>query len=475
MGSQTKKITLDTAALFFGRAVGLLLGVVRLNFLATFLGVANFGILNFAAYFTALFQALFDLGLSQLLTREIARDLTRSRELLGRTVILKIAISSLSGILVLLVAAMSGFDPTTNVAILLTTVVVAFTSVSTAFLSAFQAHRKMVLVSIVSIFNDVILSSAIILLIPTFPRVTTALMLTVAVAMANLMVLAFLYVRTVGKPDFRIDLATWKFLLREGTPIAVSSFGISTYTFIGPTVLRYTRGEVEVGIFSAGYKLISILTLIPAAFSQVLFPVFSDFFANAQQKLHKALEDSLRVMIQISLPLAIGTAWLAPRIIAALFPPTFGSTTAVLQIIIVGNSVGYLAWILYTFLLALNRQTFCMWNSLTVATLVFCANIIAVPVYGYLAVAVVCLVTDITLFTTLMWYATRIGYGVKQPLVALKVALAGATMAGALHVLAAWPLLLLIVCGAGVYFVMLFVLGTFGEQERQIIAKVLRK
>ena len=63
MASQTRKITLDTAALVFGRAVGFVLGLIRLNYLARLLGVANFGVLNFATYFTSLFASLFDLGL----------------------------------------------------------------------------------------------------------------------------------------------------------------------------------------------------------------------------------------------------------------------------------------------------------------------------------------------------------------------------------------------------------------------------
>ena len=62
MPSQTKKITLDTASLFFGKILGMLIGMVRLNYQARYLGVANFGILNFALYFCSLFQILFDLG-----------------------------------------------------------------------------------------------------------------------------------------------------------------------------------------------------------------------------------------------------------------------------------------------------------------------------------------------------------------------------------------------------------------------------
>ncbi len=113
MATQTKKITLDAAALFTGRAVGLLLGVVRLNYLASYLGVERFGLFNFAAYFVLLFQTLFDLGIAQLLTREIARETARSALLLGRALVLKAAIGMLAAIIVFGAVAASRFDAAT--------------------------------------------------------------------------------------------------------------------------------------------------------------------------------------------------------------------------------------------------------------------------------------------------------------------------------------------------------------------------
>ncbi|HLE32472.1 MAG TPA: oligosaccharide flippase family protein, partial [Bacteroidota bacterium] len=93
MASQTKKIAFDTAALLSGKAIGLILGIVRLNYLTTYLGVEGFGILNFALYFSSLFQVLFDIGVAQITIREIAQRPAQSRELVGTVLILKILIS----------------------------------------------------------------------------------------------------------------------------------------------------------------------------------------------------------------------------------------------------------------------------------------------------------------------------------------------------------------------------------------------
>jgi O-antigen/teichoic acid export membrane protein len=473
--TQTKKITLDTAAIFFGKFVGLLFGVIRLNYLATYLGVASFGTLNFATYFCSLFQVLFDLGISQLLIRELARDLSKSREFVGGVLTLKVIVAVIAGVLVGIAGFASHFDRITNWAILLTTIVFAVNGVAVVFLSAFQAHRKMTLVSIANLLNDLLLSIAIILVIQSYPSVVTVLLLSILVASVNLAFLFTVYVRNVGMPKLKTDINLWKSLLKESTPIAISSLGISTYTFIGPTILKYTRGDAEVGIYSAGYKLISILTLVPSTFTQVVYPIFSDFLANAKQKLGKALQDSLRVMVEISVPLAIGIILLAPRIIGVLYPPSFAEATLVLQLIIGGNAVGYLAWILYTFLLAVNRQEYCMWNSLVVALVALVASLIAVPRFGFRAAAVISMATDVTLFLSLLQYTMRIGFRMGEISKLPRIILSAAVMGVLLFVLREWYLVPVIILGSCTYFGLLLLLGVFGDQERELLAKAFSR
>lgn len=473
MPSQTRKITLDTAALFLGRAVGLLLGMVRLNYLATYLGVANFGILNFATYFTALFQSAFDLGMAQLITREISRNPARSNEVLGQAVVLKVLVVFVASLLVGLVTLLSGFDRVTNWAVLLTTVTLAISGISMMFLSAFQAHRKMVTVSIANIANDAIISGAIILAIPSFPSVITALVLTVLVSLVNLGILIRVYYRFIGVPHYRIGLGSSTAMLREGTPMAVSMLGISIYTFIGPTILKYFRGETEVGLYSAGYRLISILTLIPTAFTQVIFPVFSDFFANAKHKLEKALADSLRVISIISIPLATGAVILAPRIFGLLYTEQYSPGMIVLQVAIIGNIFGYMDWVMYSYLLAINRQVFLMTISLSVGVCVTIAGFLVIPSLGFVTLPYLQAATEGTLFLIQLYYLRRLQYRSLHLTQLGKPLLAAVVMGGIVFVLRELNFFAIVAIGAALYFLILYLLKGLGDQEMSILRRLL--
>ncbi len=475
MASQTRKITLDTAALVVGRAVGFVLGLVRLNYLARLLGVANFGILNFATYFTSLFASLFDLGLSQLLTREIARDPTRSRELLGRVLLLKLGITFAASLLVIAVAFVSGFTGETLTAVLLTTLALAVNQLAASFLSALQAHRRMALVSAVNIINDAVLSAAIILVLPGHPQVTTALTITAAISFLNLTLLFVMYKRLVGVPIIRADLSAARLLLREGIPIALASLGISTYTFVGPTILQFTRGEAEVGLFSSGFKLIAILSIIPTAFTQVLFPVFSEFFAHAREKLEKGLADSLRVITLISVPLAVGALVVGNDLFRLLFTEEYQPGVIVLQVMLLGNILGFMDWVLYAFLLSVNRQAFLMRLSLGVGLGAGLLSLVLVPQYGYLALPFLTAGIEALLFVIQILYVRHIGYRRLRLRSLWRPAAAALVMAGVLLVLGPLPLLARIPLGAAVYSAALYAFKGLGEQERTILRGLISR
>lgn len=474
MPTQTKKITLDTAALFLGKVIGLSLGMLRLNYVSTYLGLANFGILNFALYFCSLFQVLFDFGVSQLLTRDLSRYPSRSVELVGKALMLKIGMVFVAGLVVGIIALISHFESATNWAVLLTTGAFAINGLSLVLLAAFQAQRKMTLVSIYNILNDLLISISVILLIGRYPFIMTVLLLTVLVAGINLSMLWIIYVRSTGRPHLRVDSQTWAQLLRTSAPIAVSSVGISIYTFIGPTILKYYRGNVEVGVYTAGYKLISILTIIPLSFAQVVYPIFSDFYANAAAKLTKALQDSLRVMAQVSVPLAVGVVILAPNVTALLYPPSFAGSSRVLQTIICGDAFVYLGHIFYAFLLAIDRQRVCMWISIGVALVALLLNFTLVGTIGYIGAAYALVLVDLMLFASYAYVAARFGYFIGELRTYLKIILAAGVMGLVVGVTREWGLIPAILCGGAVYFGALFVSRGFGDQEREFVSKLLR-
>ena len=270
----------------------------------------------------------------------------------------------------------------------------------------------------------------------------------------------------------RTDRKTARMLLREGAPLAVSALGIALYTFAAPTILRYTRSESELGLFSAGYKLITILTIIPTAFTQVVFPIFSDFYAHAKEKMEKALADSLRVISLVSLPLAAGSLVVGNDMFRLLYTDEYLPGVIVFQIILIGNVFGFMNWILYSFLLSVDRQRFLMWLSLLTGVAALTAGLIVIPPSGFQSIPFLVLGVELTLFLSQIYFTRQLGYRRLYLRQLTRPALAATAMAlvlssvSPLHVLAAIPL------GTLFYAVFLVLVGALGDQERQILQAV---
>lgn len=475
MPTQTKKITIDTAAIFTGKVLGLLLGIIRLNYLATHLGVGSFGILNFATYFCSLFNVLFDFGLSQIVVRNISRNLSHTLQIVGRTLILKLGIVFVASLLIGVTSIVSNFDPTTSWAVLLTTIAFAINGISMVFLSALQAHRKMKLVSVLTVLGELISSITIIIIIQNYPYINTALIISIIVTVINLSILILVFRKSIGIPEYKFDIQSWKELLVESTPIAVSSLGISIYLFIGSTILKYSRGDIEVGIYSSAYKIVSILTLVPASFTQVVYPVFSNFMITAKEKLGKVLTDSIRMIANLSFPIGIGTSLLSFNIFKIIFPVEYIEGAFLLQLLMLGTTIGYLNWVMYTFLIAINRQKFSMILSVFTGLYAFVIGLSLIPAYGYISVVFITLSVEVILFVSQMIYLNVIGYKPILLLPLIKTIIATTVMGIVLLIFNSFNIFLLIPIGAGAFVLVLLTIKGVGSQEKEIIRSLLNR
>src|SRR5207245_2078286 len=158
-------------------------------------------------------------------TREISHDRSHTTMLLWNGLVLKILLSLLTMIAILLATVISGFDTTTRNAILLTMVSLGLSNLSLVFLSAFQAHQRMLLYSFMTLLNDIGSSLAIIFFIRSFPSITTVLVIGVVVSVIYLSILLSASRRLFGHLLASIDRGKLKRFLSEGYPLALTGVG----------------------------------------------------------------------------------------------------------------------------------------------------------------------------------------------------------------------------------------------------------
>lgn len=467
--AKTKSIAVQTGAIFFGKALSLVIGIVRLNYIARYLGVANFGILNFAIYFVTLFSVLYDLGLPTILTREIARRIPETASLVRNGLVLKSLLILAATVLIMVGTMLSGFDVPTRNAIYLTLISLGLNSLSLVFLSAIQAHQRMVLYSVVVLLSTIVNSIAVIAFIPFFPSIDTVLMIGVVVSIVYVAILLIMAERFFGKLRGPVDKGTLKDFLTEGYPLALAGVGGMVILYSSSMILKYSLGDTPVGIFSAAFKLYTILMLFPSSFTQVIYPILAGFYTSQPAKLPKAFNDSLRVMATVSVPMAVGGAILAPKIIGLIYPSAFQPATIVFAVLIGSSAIGYLNWVISTMFVTAGLQRISMWATLVVGMLVLATSIVLVPSGSYIAAGAIIAGGDVLLFIWYFVYLFTTEYRIDIASVFPKQFMSTLVMAGCLFLLRALNVFELVAIGAAIYGIMMFVIRGYGEQEKELL------
>lgn len=459
--------------LFTARVAGLALTLLRLKFVAVYLGVETFGIYTFATYFVMMFGVLFDLGLPQIITREIATDHSKTSSYIFNALLLKAVLVIGTSILIALITVFSGFGGLTNWAIFFSVIIVGTNSLTIVFVSSLQAHRKMKLVSLLSLATDITTSLVIIGVLWMGHGLRGLLIGSAIVGTLSLPVAYAICKKSLLLSPTAMDRSVWKHLLREGYPIAFSSLGISLYLYLTSTLLKYMKGDEIVGYYNAAFKIISILTLIPSTFVQVVYPFFSELYASGAEKLRSVLEVSVRFMLIISIPLSVGTILIADKLVVTLYTEAFRYATTPLRILMLANLLGYANWVLYTFLAAINQQRFGMYITLTAGIAVVIANYFLIPTLGLTAPSISLACVEFALFVGAFLYLRQMNMKLRLKKILLKPLLACLVMAVVVYLLTPFRMSVQIVSGIIIYTIAFLGLGGILEEDRPILERIL--
>lgn len=473
MPSEAKKITFDTAALFAAKVISLILSVIRLKYIAVYLGVETFGIYTFAMYFVAMFGIFFDLGLAQIITREIAADKSGTQHYVFNTLLLKVLLFLATAMIIGFATLLSHFDRITNLAVILSIFITGMNSMTLVFTSAFQAHRRMRLVSVITVATDLSTSIAVIAMLVLGYGLFGMLAGSAAASFTIFVISLFVYRSICGKLRSKPDRHLLRYLLKEGYPVALSSVGIVLYLYVTSSLLKYIEGNTITGYYNAAFKIIIILTVVPTSFVPVVYPFFAELHRTDKIKLRGVLQTSVRYMFVVSIPLSVGTILVARELIATLYTPEFLPAVLPLQILIVSSLFGYANYILYAFFPAVNLQKFNMYVTIPTGVAVAIVNYFLIPSFGMIVPSISLAGVEVVLFTCAYFYLIHLEIKLNLYAIFSKPLLACIPMAAAVYLLSPFSIFIRVAVAIVIYPVAFYLFKGILAEDRVILENVL--
>jgi O-antigen/teichoic acid export membrane protein len=429
----SRRVSVNTLAQLGGRLFNSTITfVITALILPVQLGEQGFGVFAFYLTLYQLFATMLGFGADTIVIREASRDRASAGRLIGMLIMLKARFAAVA--VLLLVAVAVWFETLGARAALLTLAAMhllfhapsgagAIFHVDMAFgrsaLAAALGQAAWMIVTLGMLVAGVTEPAMYLIAFGAWAAVNGAL--------------NYHWARALVTVDFGSDRAQRRELWRDAWPVGVSISMAATYFYIDTIMLRPLLGEVAVAHYSAAYRLMGFVLMVPVLFSQVLFPVMTRLWAVGTDALAPFFQRTTRFLVSLSLVFP-ACVWMVRRdVMVLIYPEPFAQGALSLGILSLAVVPIFAAYPHIHLLLAAGHQRLMMRISAYGAAFNIVLNLLVIPRYGIEGAAVTTVATELYIVLAAAISTRRkLGLSFSLPLALRPLACAGAT-ALALH------------------------------------------
>jgi O-antigen/teichoic acid export membrane protein len=444
-------------------------------FVARSLGATGLGIYSAAIMWYAFMSVAAGMGSVNYLVREIAKDRAQTSRYLTHVATLVSALSLILMGLGWLLVPHFGYSAPLTAGMKLAILAILPGVLGNAQEAVFIAYQRVEFISYTSLLAAVANVSISVYLLRHGYGILSLLAAFVIVrylVMACYCVFISLLVTPITskfEPKFAIAV------MREIKVFAGSSILGGLFARPEVILLSLVTSEAQIGFYTAALKIVALWDLIPQTYMVNVFPVLSRAYHAGDNDTRTMLHDSLRYLLAISLPLAVGIFAAAQPILDFVYGPGFRAAVVPLKLLAWDIPLISLFAVLWRVLSAQNKHH-----------LVFRVQVITtlgrlglgyalISSFAALGAAITTVLSLVAHNLLLAFHIRRAGTRLRVFRLTWRLVLAAVTMG----FLTAWfkyhIKLELLVAVAGIcYLGLLFVLKAFSPEELALLRKALR-
>jgi O-antigen/teichoic acid export membrane protein len=372
----------------------LALGAASIAVLTRYLGPDDYGRFALALMYMQLFGVLADVGLYTTVVRELSKDPSRTEELAGTALALRLL---LSVVMIALGAALSlllPYAPDVRLAILLAGGPLLFGMLTSSLVTVLQSRLRMGR-AVVGDVGGRAVALALTLLVAWLDLGFYAVMGAAAGGAAATLLITWLLMRGIASVRFRADRAVWIPLLRASVPLGLALAINEIYFRADTLIISLYEPYDEVGLYTLAYRILEFTLALGTIFLTTVFPLLSESVARDEPRALRMIQVSTDFFVIVGAPLIAGGLVLAPAVIELAGGNEFLDASTPLRILLVA---GALAWINAIFgfaLIAKERQASALWLNVSALAFNVGMNFLLVPRYGIVAAAVVTVASEV--------------------------------------------------------------------------------
>jgi O-antigen/teichoic acid export membrane protein len=443
------------------------------------LGAGDFGQYSAVLAFGMIFAFISDLGLSPYTVREVARwrdkpdGLEQANTLYGNVLILRLMLALLATILMTTAAWLTGRPLLMVGAIALSAlglIMYGVQGTSEAVLAGFERLDISAQAKVLYQLIFVLFGAAVLLLGAGY----YGLIIANLAGIALMTYFCWRSAQALGLHPRPATARSWPALVRAGLPFGVIGFALGLSYKFDSVLLNIFRSDAETGYYAAVYNLIFSAVILSNVLNTALYPSLARESVTTPHRLPRIYEHSLRYLMILALPIAVGGWAFADQFVPALFTSNYLPAVPAFQILIWVVPLMYASEFLGYIVVIADKESHVA-RAVAVSTgFNVVLNLILVPRFGLLAAAVMTVVTEAVLVGQYVWMLRAVMQQFNWGKILLRPLLAAAIMGALVWLVRSYvPLLASVAIGAAVYLMLLLVLGVTGKDEVHFVRSIL--
>jgi O-antigen/teichoic acid export membrane protein len=478
--SSVQRIFKNSAVLAGGRILTKAGSLIFLGFVTRALGEEDFGRFSSAMALVGFVAVLPNYVARPFIIRYAAREREKSGDFISGVLATNFFLSIMLFASFFAVVPFLGYAADAQTAAYILAFSLLFSSMTNSYHALFYGRERMEYSTMTDVFNT-LLTIAFGVMVLVFSGGVVEL--TGAYLLAR--VATFFYAMRLGRrlcddKSFRMPSAAlmrsmftgaWPFFITQLFIVFYNRADIVMLSFMDSVVEK----EIAVGRYNTAYKLMEALGLVTSAFVMSVYPVLARKFMKGAGGVLTTFRKSLRVLVAVTMPVAVGTTILAEQIMGNFFGKPFAVAGAALQILIWGQVMDSINPLNAATMRALGREKDLARITGVCAVFNVALNIILIPRYSYMGAAVATLLSFLLVYAW-SYFTLRKALGKLAVFgIIARAALAAIIMGVAVWWTAQYGLLVAIPTGIIVYILAAFGCGVVGKEDVQLFARLIQK
>lgn len=369
--------------LFFERGVYILGGLFIGIWVARYLGPSDYGLLNYAIAFSAIFGFLSKLGLDRIAVRELTRKPEKKDEIIGTIFFMKLAGGALAVGLIFFIILATKFD---EKMLIITTFLVSLSHVVQSLDVIDYYYQSKVLSKYVVIARNsgylVSILLQIFFILGGYPVEYFGLAFFLNFAMASFFML-LIYLKTDGHIlKWKFRLARAKRLIADSWPLMISGFLIIIQMRIDQLMVDHFLGFAQLGIYSVAVRMVELWYMVPTVLASTLMPYFVKIRERDNGLYRGRMRQFFSIMFWMGALVGAGTILFGQQVIDILYGAEYHDAYKALVFNVWSLIFVSQAYASGIYLIAENIQKYRLYISVFAVALNISLNLIFIQFYG---------------------------------------------------------------------------------------------